>query len=329
MSRTYFKELRDGDAVDEVFLLADKQLRANRNANLYLLATLRDRTGMMSGLMWNVTEDSMAHISAGMYVRVCGKVQLYQGGLQMIVTHVSPVPAEQVDPDEFHPDTTRDVQPLLNRLRETLLSVENPSLRQLMECFLADDELMDEFAAAPAGIKAHHAYPGGLLEHVVNMLEVSVRIGELYPSLDQDLLIVGVFLHDFGKVRELEYKTAMAYTDEGQLLGHMHIAIEILNDKVAKLALSSGETIPDELLLRIKHMILSHHGSYAFGSSRLPMTPEAIALHHIDNLDAKVHEFAGAIDQDPIADSHWTPYSPRLERKLYKGVARQDEQPRP
>lgn len=319
MTRRFLNELRDGETVDEVFLLADKQLRANRNANLYLLATLRDRTGVISGLMWNVVEETVADINAGDFVRVTGKVQLFQGALQMILTHIAPISPAGLDPAEFHPVADGNVEQRIERMREILLSIEEPNLRGLMECFLNDEPLMQSLRLAPAGVKTHHAYHGGLLEHIVNILETGDRIADLYPNINRDLLLAGIFLHDLGKVREMDYAVTFTYTDEGQLLGHLIIAIEMLTEKIAETAALRGEAFPVETALRLKHMILSHHGTYEFGSPKLPMTPEAIALHHLDNLDAKVHEFARSIEDDPNAGSHWTPYSPRLSRKLFKG----------
>jgi 3'-5' exoribonuclease len=319
MPRRFLNEIKDGDSVDEVYLLADKQLRANRNANTYLLATLRDRTGSISGLMWNVVEDTLAHVNAGDFVKVQGKVQLFQGALQMILTHIDAVSSKGLDPNDFHRGSGQDVQRNLARLRELLLGIRNPSLRTLMECFLIDESLMQAFAQAPAGVKTHHAYHGGLLEHVLNILETADRIADLYPGVDFDLLKAGIFLHDFGKIRELGYDSSFVYTDEGQLLGHLVIAVEILTEKAAAARELSGEDVPEELILRLKHMILSHHGTYEFGSPKLPMTPEAIALHHLDNLDAKVHEFVRSIEDDPNRQSRWTPYSTRMDRKLFKG----------
>ncbi|HUG90056.1 MAG TPA: HD domain-containing protein [Planctomycetaceae bacterium] len=319
MPRQYVNSLKDGDPVDEVFLLADRQLRANRNANLYLLASLRDRTGLINGLMWNVTEDSTNHLNAGDFVRVRGKVQLYQGALQMIVTNIGAVGATGLDPADFHPASSQDTTRLMARVQEILLGIDDPKLRTLMECFLVDEPLMNAFRAAPAGVKAHHAYHGGLLEHVANILETAVRIADLYPKVDRNLLLAGIFLHDMGKVREMASDASFVYTDEGQLVGHLVIGVEILNEKIAEVQRLTGEDFPHETALRLKHLILSHHGEYAFGSPKLPMTPEAIALHHLDNLDAKVHEFTRSIAEDPNSGSNWTPYSQRLERKLYKG----------
>ena len=319
MPRRYVNELKDGEAVEEVYLLAEKQLRANRNAQLYLLAGLRDKTGLISGLMWNVTEELVGHVHAGNFVRVKGKVQLHQGSLQIIVTHIQPVPAEGLDPVEFHPQAGADVEKLLLQMTEILSTVANPHLRALIDCFLADEELIESLARSPAGVKTHHAYHGGLLEHVVNILETARRIRDLYPKVDFDLLLTGIFLHDLGKIREMSNQTTFTYTDEGQLLGHLIIAVEMLDEKIAEVRRTTDQPFPAELALRLKHMIVSHHGTYEFGSPKLPMTPEAIALHHLDNLDAKVHEFARSIEDDPNSDSSWTPYSPRLERKLFKG----------
>lgn len=319
MARQFIGEFKDSDSVDEIYLLADKQMRANRNANLYLLATLRDRTGTINGLMWNIREDQLQGFDAGDYVRIKGKIQIHQGALQAIVTQIQKVDGSGLNPEDFELKPRQDIEKLMQRMREILLAIEEPSIRSLMECFLIDDNLVQRMMQTGAGVKAHHAYPGGLVEHIVNILETAVRIIDLYPEVNFDLLLAGIFLHDIGKVREMDFGTAFSYTDEGQLLGHMSIGVEMLSEKIAEVVKLTGEPFDREIELRLKHMILSHHGSYDHGSSRLPMTPEAIALHHLDNLDAKVHEFARMIEDDPNADSNWTPYMPRLDRKIFKG----------
>lgn len=321
MPRNDVNTLTDGASVDEVYLLSDKQLRANRVGDLYLLAQLRDRTGQISGLLWNVQESEMARIAAGNYVRIRGKVQLYQGNLQIILTGVEPVPSEQVDPEQFIPAPSQDTERLLARLTEILYSITDPHLRRLMQEYLEDPEVSAGLARAPAGVKLHHAFHGGLLEHIVNVLETAVRVIELYPQVDRSLLLAGIFLHDLGKIRELAFQDTFAYTDEGQLIGHLVIGVEMLNEKTPAVAEALDEPFPSETLLRLKHMLLSHHGSYEFGSPKLPMTPEAIALHHLDNLDAKVNEFSSLIAGDPNPQSNWTPYSTSMQRKLFKGGA--------
>jgi len=319
MGRQFVQEMADGDAIDDVYLVVDKQLRANRNGNLYLQLDLRDRTGAINARQWNAGEQVFRSFEPGDFVRVKAKVQLFQGALQMILSHVERIEGGQVELGDFLPHTEQDVSKLLERLRGVLLKLNNPHLRALIECFLMDEEFLQSYCRAPAGVRNHHAYLGGLLEHVVTLLDAAERILPVYPDLDRDLLLTGVFLHDVGKVRELSYARTFAYTDEGQLVGHIVIGVEMLNEKAAKVPDLTGEAFPRELLLRLKHMILSHHGTYEFGSPRLPMTPEAIALHHLDNFDAKVHSFTRDIREDPNHRSAWTPYNQSLQRRLFKG----------
>jgi 3'-5' exoribonuclease len=320
MPRRYVQELKDGDLVEEVFLIADRQLRANRNAALYLSADLRDKTGVINARMWNVTEQSAAPIQPGGFVKVRGKVQLFQGVLQMIASHLDPVPAEGLDIADFEAQPRHDVAQLRSRLALSLGTIHDPHLKLLMDRFLADEPLMAQLSQAPAGVKAHHAYHGGLLEHIVTLMDVAQKICEVYQELNADLMLCGVFLHDLGKIREMTGDTGLQYTDEGQLIGHLIIGVEMLSDKIRDVEAATGEPFPTELAWRLKHMILSHHGTYDFGSPKLPMTPEAVALHLIDNLDAKIFEFSQAIREDPNSSSHWTLFIPRLDRKLFKGA---------
>lgn len=317
--RKYIKSLADGDQVEEVYLAADKQVRANRQGSPYLQVELRDRTGMIQGRMWNVGEQVARAFEPGDFVQARGKVQLFQGSLQMILTGITRVSADSAEMADFLPHTDKDVAALRQRLRALLGHVDNPHLRCLRDCFLADHAFMDRFCRSPAGVRNHHAFIGGMLEHVVTMLEVAHRISPLYPDVDQGLLLMGVFLHDIGKLRELSYDRAFGYTDEGQLVGHLVIGVEMLNEMAARAAVLSGEPFPSELLLRLKHLIVSHHGSLEFGSPRVPMTPEAIILHHIDNMDAKAHTFVRDIKED-AGPGPWTTYSTSLERRLFKGA---------
>src|SRR6266566_7711262 len=318
--RRYVQELTDGDSIDEIYLVVDKQLRANRNGNLYLQVDLRDRTGSINARLWNAGEPLFRSFDVGDFLQVKGKVQLFQGALQMILSHLDRVETEKVELADFLPHTDQDVSKLLERLRGILRKLSNPHLKALVECFLMDDEFMHGFCKAPAGVRNHHAYLGGLLEHVVTLLDGADRLLPLYPGVDRDLLLMGVFLHDIGKVRELSYDRAFAYTDEGQLIGHLIIGVEMLNEKAARVPDLTSESFPPELLLRLKHMILSHHGSYEFGSPKLPMTPEAIALNALDNFDAKVHSFTRDIREDRNQTSAWTPFNQSTQRRLFKGA---------
>jgi 3'-5' exoribonuclease len=320
MNRRFVNDLNDGDSLDEVYLVTDKQLRANRNGNLYIQVELRDRTGCISARLWNAGEDLFRSFENGDFVLARGKVQLFQGSLQVILSHIEREQAEKVDLGDFLPHTEADIGQLLDKLRGFLIRLNNPHLRGLAECFFMDDEFFRAFARVPAGVRNHHAYIGGMLEHVVTLLDAADRLLPLYPTLDRDAVLMGIFLHDIGKVRELSFTKTFAYTDEGQLLGHLVIGVEMLTEKAAKVPDLTGEPFPAELLLRLKHMIVSHHGSYEFGSPKLPMTPEAIFVSCLDNLDAKVHSFTRDIQEDRNQGSAWTPYNQALQRRLFKGT---------
>ncbi len=319
MTRRYVNQLGNGDSVDEAYLVADKQLRANRQGNLYLHLELRDKTGSVGARLWNASEGLARSFEPGDFLHVRGKTQVFQGALQLILSHIEVVDPARVEPDDFLPQSSQNVARLTARLRELMFSLANPHLRALVECFLIDEEFVRKFTTAPAGIKNHHAYHAGLLEHVVALLTIADRIADLYPELDRDLLMTGIFLHDIGKVDELSYDRAFGYTDEGQLVGHLVMGVEMLGEKVERTRDLTGEPFPRELLLRLKHMIVSHHGTHEFGSPKLPMTLEAIALHYLDNLDAKIHTFGREIRDDPVRDSTWTPFQQNLGRRLFKG----------
>jgi 3'-5' exoribonuclease len=318
MTRQFVQQMADGDSVEDVYLVVDKQVRANRNGNIYLQLELRDRTGSISARLWNAAEPIVRSFESGDFLNIRGKVQLFQGALQVILSGIDRIEAEKVELADFLPHTEQDVSKLYERLCTLLRTLDDPHLRALAECFLMDHELMRGYCKAPAGVRNHHAYLGGLLEHVVNLMEAADRLAPLYPELNRDLLLMGVFLHDVGKVRELNYDRAFSYSDEGQLVGHLVLGVEMLGEQVRRVPDLTGEPFPVELLLRLKHLIVSHHGALEFGSPTVPMTPEAIALHYLDNLDAKIHTFTRDIREDR-SPSSWTPYSQAMQRRLFKG----------
>ncbi|MBX7103668.1 MAG: HD domain-containing protein [Gemmataceae bacterium] len=316
--RQFLGQITDGESVDEIYLAADKQLRSNRNGQPYIQIELRDRSGGITGRMWNAGEQVFRTFEAGDFVRVQGKVQTFQGSLQMIVTGIKPAPTEGVEPSDFLPHADADIGKLLDRLRTILRSLKNPFLKALGEVYLTDEQFIADFAACPAGVKQHHSYVGGLLEHVVTLLEAGDRLAPLYPIVDRDLWLLGLFLHDAGKLRELSFKGGFAYTDAGQLVGHLVQGVEMLNEMVLRVELLLNEKFPEELKLRLQHVIVSHHGSYEHGSPKLPMTPEAVAVHALDNLDAKLNQVARELNTDRGGGS-WTSYNPSLQRRFFKG----------
>ncbi|MCA9105467.1 MAG: HD domain-containing protein [Planctomycetales bacterium] len=318
MGKRFVNELADKDAIDEVFLLNEKQLRANRNGNLYLQVRLADRTGSLTGMLWNASERVAEGINGGDYVRVQGTTQLYNGQLQLILNRIQSVAAEEVDSSDFVVLGPAELQRMIDSLGERIGQIRNVHLRALGQVILSDESLVADFRTAPAGIKNHHAYRGGLLEHVLSVLTLADRIADHYPRLDRDLLIMGALLHDLGKLKELTFERELGYSDAGQLLGHVVMGVQMLDGWIRQLEAKAGEPFPDELGNWLRHLILSHHGEYEYGSPKLPMLPEALALHLADHLDAKLHHFFQLIDEDPTADSAWTAYQPGIGRKVYK-----------
>jgi 3'-5' exoribonuclease len=235
------------------------------------------------------------------------------------MTYLEPHSGQGIDAADFIAQSSVNSVALLKQLREILYRISNMHLKALCDAVLMDEPLVNKLMAAPAGIKNHHAYHGGLLEHIVTLMQVSERILPFYPVVDHDILIVGLLLHDLGKVDELTYDRTYAYSDEGQLIGHLVMGVEMLTAKIQEAEKLTDEPFPTELKLRLKHIIVSHHGTLEFGSPKVPMTPEALFLHHVDNLDAKMHAITRELEEHPNKDSTWTPYQNSLNRRLFKG----------
>ena len=307
--------------IDDVFLASEKQLRPNRAGNLYLQLRISDKTGTLTAMLWNANQRVFDSFENGDYLKVKGAAQLYNGGMQVIVKDLCTVNPEKVDEREFTTLSASMIEELVAKLSDQLRAIRNVHLRNLVEVFLADETFMAKFKKAPAGIKNHHAYHGGLLEHVISLLSLAKFVGSHYPRLDEDLLVMGAFLHDIGKIDELSYERDLGYRDAGQLLGHMSMGVELLSEKIRQAETLSGEPFPEMLTVHLKHMVLSHHGEHEYGSPVLPMTLEAIALHFIDNLDAKMHGVAQIIDEDANVGSAWTTYQPSLGRKIFKDTS--------
>ncbi len=323
MPRKFLNELGEREKVQAVFVIGDKQLRQNRNGNLYLQMRLSDKTGSCNAMMWNADEKEGSNISNGDYVSVEGLSQFYNGTLQIIVDSIELAETGSVNEEDFIYVDKQQIDQLTTALGDMLQNMSNPDLRKLAESFLNDDTVMRKFRVAPAAIKNHHAYRGGLLAHVVQLVRLAKRVAESYESLDDDLLMMGAFLHDIGKIDELTYQRDFGYSDEGQLIGHLVMGVSILERQIEKMqSADEGYEFPRETELQLKHMIVSHHGKYEFGSPKLPMTLEAVALHYIDDLDAKLEHFQQIINEDANVGSSWTPYQTGLGRKIYKGPPR-------
>ena len=319
MSRRFINQLHENLHVTEVYQMTERSLRTNKHGNLYLQFALTDKTGSIDARLWNAEENVLSKFENGSFVLVDGVVQRFQGTLQLIAKSIAPVAAEKLDPADFARGGVVETARLTVRLKELLAELKNPDLRNLADSFVTDEAFMLAFCSRPAGVKIHHAVIGGLLEHTIKMMELAKSVGQIYSDLlDPDLLLMGAFLHDIGKIDELSSNSGFSYTDLGQMLGHPHLGAARLREKIAETEKLTATKFDPELAMLLTHLIISHHGTLENGSAKVPMTLEAAALYYIDSLDAKLAEFHRNLCEDVNTDSHWTNYIPGLDRKLYK-----------
>ncbi|KPK43876.1 MAG: hypothetical protein AMK72_12795 [Planctomycetes bacterium SM23_25] len=324
MPRTFVNQLTiPGTMVEAVFHVAQKDLRTTKKGTLFISAKLRDRTGEVPAVMWDATEALFAAIPQGGYALVKGRVGEFNDAPQIVIEAMRPARDNEVDLADFLPKGPGDPEEHLARLKEILDTVERPALRALLDCLWADQDLMAALKRAPAAEKLHHAYLGGLLEHTLSVAEAAVLLARHYPKLDRDLLLVGVLWHDIGKTRELHYDVSFGYTDAGKLVGHLVQGVLMLEEKIRQVR-AAGTEFPETLAHVLRHLVLAHHGEHAFGSPKLPMTAEAFALHHLDNLDAKLHGFWRDVAADADPSRRWTAWNRMFGGALFKGFEELD-----
>ncbi|MEM9588252.1 MAG: OB-fold nucleic acid binding domain-containing protein [Planctomycetota bacterium] len=309
--------MSDGQQVEQSFRASDKQLRVNRQGGKYILMKLGDRSGKIAAMMWNADERVFDTFDRGDFVFCKGRTQVHNGALQIIVTDVERMDPSEVDASDFEEFDAEKSEELVAALKTLLQSIEDPYLQALSQAYLADAEFMARLGRGAAAVSHHHAYPGGLLQHTVDLMTLCDLMAPRYPQLNRDQLLFGAFLHDLGKIEELSSEDGLTYTDAGQLLGHIVLGTRMLDEKIAGLA-NGMDAFPQELRLQLQHMIVSHHGQLEYGSPRLPLTLEAVALHHLDNLDAKLASYSSIIDADVSGEETWTNYTPSIGRKLWK-----------
>jgi 3'-5' exoribonuclease len=312
-------ELQAGERVDDqVFRVAQKDLRTASNGSLYIHLVLADATGQMLGRMWQASQGIYDSIPEGGLLHFRGRVESYKGSRQFIVDGLRQVEPGTFNPADFLPTTRCQVGDLWKEIKDVLRSIKSRPLLALVGKFVNDEQFVKDFQQAPAAVQMHHAYLGGLIEHTRNLLRLADVVCPLYPQVSRDLMLAGILLHDAGKVRELAYQTNFEYTNEGQLIGHIVQGVLWIHDKCRELERETGQPFPTDIEMALKHLILSHHGRYEFGSPRLPATAEAILLHYLDNLDAKLAMVFEAIAGDTDAASDWTPFVRALETRVFK-----------
>ncbi|MGD0841018.1 MAG: OB-fold nucleic acid binding domain-containing protein [Candidatus Acidiferrales bacterium] len=312
MKSPFVAELRADQTISTFFLVSEKEIRSTRDARRYLRLQLTDRTGSIEARMWDGFEKDAATIEREGYVKIQGRVESYRGKLQLAIERLRRAELSEVDTEDYLPQTKLDVEALFAKLKEYGAAIANPHLQRLVRSVLEDPQLAPRLKRAPAAKMMHHAYLGGLLEHVVSLCGLAKLVAAHYPEVDADLLMTGVILHDIGKLDELSYERSIGYTTEGQLLGHILIEYELLTKKMDAI-----EGFPAELKTAVQHMLISHHGQYEFGSPKRPMFREALLLHYLDDMDSKMAAARATLASD-AGDEGWTAFDAALDRRLLR-----------
>ncbi len=310
--KTYINEIKENDNVDSSFLVKEKSSGITKTGNAYLKLKLVDRSGEMEGRIWTSVENLTGTFEKDDFVHAMGKAVSFQEHLQLNINRIERVGEEQILFSDFFPTTERDVGEMFQSLSEVIDRIKNPSLSKLLHLFWEDESFVKLFKMAPASKWVHHNYLGGLLEHTLSLVQLVLINAAHYDGLNLDLLVTASILHDLGKVEELSYHRSFDYSDEGRLLGHIILGIQKVEDKIRQLP-----DFPKELSTVLKHLLLSHHGQYMWGSPKRPMTLEAVMLHYLDDIDAKMNGIQQFIRKQAQEGSRWTAYHRTFEQYFY------------
>src|ERR1700704_6230562 len=293
------------------FVVVSKQIKPKKSGEPYLALTLGDRSGHLEAKMWDNVEEVLDAFEQDDFLKIKGLVNKYKNRFQLTIHKLRKLGESEIEFDDYLPKTTKNIDELWQTLSNFVASFQNPHLKSLLQAFMADPDIAAAYRNAPAAKTLHHAYIGGLLDHVVSLARSCDLMCQNYPQMNRDLLLSGAFLHDIGKIHELTYNRSFSYSSRGQLLGHMVIELEMLH---AKIALLPG--FPDELKTLLEHLIISHHGQYDFGSPKLPMFPEALMLHYLDDLDSKMESMRAHFEREIGSEAAWAGYNTSLGRPL-------------
>jgi 3'-5' exoribonuclease len=312
----FINQIQAGETINEVYVVREPILRSTQRGDLYIAMFLCDRTGQLNGRMWQASEVVYKSLPKPGFVHIQGRSELYQNNLQIVVNTIAAIDPSKVNVENYLARTTKNVDQMFKEVQETIGAIRHPQIAALCKTFLADKDLMKAFCSAPGGMKMHHDCIGGLLEHTHSMLTVAKALLPLYPRVQADLVLAGVFLHDMGKTEELAYDMAFSYTDSGQLIGHISKSLLMIHRKAEALR-AAGTKIDPEILDALGHIIFSHHGEFEFGSPKLPATAEAFMVYYLDDLDAKMDQVTSAIDGE-MSESNWTAWQNALQTRLYR-----------
>jgi 3'-5' exoribonuclease len=301
----------ENKVITSSFVVISKQVKPKKTGEPYLALTLGDRTGQIEAKMWDNVETAIDAFEQEDFIKAKGLLNKYKNRFQLTIHKLRKLLDSEVDFADYLPKTSKDIGELWQVLAGYVASFQDGYLKALVEAFMSDPDIAEAYRNAPAAKSLHHAYIGGLLDHVVSLFRSCDLICRNYPQINRDLLLTGAFLHDIGKIHELTYNRSFSYTTRGQLLGHMVIELEMLQAKLVQVP-----DFPEELKTLVEHLIISHHGEYEFGSPKLPMFPEALMLHYLDDLDSKMEAMRAHFDREAGLDGPWTGYNASLGRPL-------------
>jgi 3'-5' exoribonuclease len=320
-------QLQLDDSVEGNVLISEKQLARTKDGKPFLRLTLMNHSGSIEATLWSNAEETALNFIRGQVVHIRGRVTSYQQELKINLKAIAPISEEELDKTDFLPSSSRDIGEMTEELHRTIHGIKNPFLRRLMEALFRDPEIWKRFSSAPAAKSMHHAFLGGLLEHSLSLAGLARVVSKYYPYLDADILTAGALTHDLGKAWEISSELGFDYTDEGRLLGHIQIGIRVLEKKIAEIP-----DFPSSLAMHLKHLVGSHHGDPAFGAMKEPMTLEAVCLHQLDNLDAKVNGIRDYMEKSIPENEQWTPFHRVHQQYFYlpdsNGKPLQQEEPR-
>jgi 3'-5' exoribonuclease len=299
--------------VEGIFLVKEKHMGVTKGGVPYLSLKLMDRTGEINARVWEEAVYYDQVFGKDDFIMVSGYASVYQGGMQLVITSLRKCPEREIDLEDFLPAAPLPPEEMLGELQLIIEDIQDKYLKELLRLFFNDKEFVRLFSTAPAAKTLHHGYLGGLLEHSLSMARLARMVADNYDDINRDLLITGAILHDIGKVYELSFHRTFDYTDEGRLLGHIMMGAEMVEKKIATIA-----NFPSELRMLIKHMILSHHGDYIYGSPKRPKTVEALILYYLDDLDAKVNGFQQFLAKSKNQQSRWSEFHKFFDRFLFK-----------
>ncbi len=312
MRKVFVKDIKDRDQVNEIFLVKEKITAMAKNGKPYLTLRLMDKTGEIDSKVWDNIDQIASLFEKNDFLKIAAKASVYLGKMQLVIADLRKIPEEEVALADFLPETERDIKEMEAELQTLLSSLENSWLARLLGDIFADPQIAPLYRVAPAAKGMHHVYLGGLLEHSLAVAKLAEAVIPLYPGLNRDLLIAGALLHDLGKVREMKYARAFDYSDEGKLIGHISIGVEMIHERIS---LIPG--FPPELAMHLKHLILSHHGQYEYGSPKRPKTVEATVLNYLDDLDSKINGIRTHIKKEGEMQGNWTAYHRLYDRYFY------------